>query len=84
MSQSVPLALARKHSRVIESAVLPRLRAGWKVAEGRKKRPLEAVIQIQFGVDSILLAPHDDDREQMEPRRENMLVLYVRVSRGRK
>lgn len=42
------------------------------------------MIQIQFGVDGLLLAPHDDDREHMEPRRENVLVLYVRVSRGRK
>lgn len=42
------------------------------------------MIRIQLGVDGLLLAPHGDDREQMELRRENMLVLYVRVSRARK
>lgn len=45
---------------------------------GGKKTPLEATIQILFGVESLLLAPHDDDDAAAD------VHLYIRVSRDSK
>lgn len=39
------------------------------------------MIQILFGVEGLLLAPHDDDHEYIETWKKNVLILYLRVSR---
>lgn len=42
------------------------------------------MIQILFGVEGLLLAPHNDDHESIETRQKNGWALNVRVWRDRK